>query len=134
MKKDKQELNLWLTIGIVNAIALYLASLVFPAQVAIGNEFVENWMAAILTAFLLTVLLALTKPVMKAANLRVKGDLPINITYGITNTLGLWVLARLAKYIGFGVSAFWVTIALGVVLTLLQFAVWKGYSDKKGNK
>ncbi len=134
MDIDKQELNLWMSIGIVNAAVLYVASLFFPAYVVVGNEFIENWMAVVLTAFLLTLLLALTKPIMKAANLKVKGDLPINITYGIANIVGLWILAKLARYVGFGVSSVVVVVVLGVVLTLLQFVVWKGFAGKKGKK
>lgn len=134
MIKDKQELNLWLSIGIVNAAAIYVTSLFFPAYVVIGNEFIEGWMAAILTALLLTVILALVEPVMKAAKLKVKGDLPIGVVYGLTNMAGLWVLARLARYVGFGVSSFVVVIALGVVLILLQFVVWKGLVGGKGRK
>lgn len=134
MIKDKQNLNLWLSFGVVNAATIYVASLFFPAYVVIGNEFVENWMAAVLTALFLTVILALVDPVMKAAKLKVKGDLPMGVVYGLTNMAGLWVLARLARYVGFGVSSFVVVIALGVLLTLLQFVVWKGLVGGKGRK
>lgn len=131
MNKDKQELNLWLSIGLVNAAILYVVSLFFPDFVVVGNEFIEGWMAVILTSLLLTVLLVLVKPLMKSASLKVKGDLPINITYGIANIVGLWVLAKLARYVGFGVSSFVVVIVLGVVLTLFQYVVWKGFVGKK---
>ncbi|MBI4990959.1 hypothetical protein HZB96_02585 [Candidatus Gottesmanbacteria bacterium] len=98
--KENKKLSLWLTIGVVNAAVLYAAWLFFPTYVVIGNEFVENWMAVVLTALLLTVLLVLTKPVMKAANLKVKGELSMYLLYGAVNIAGLWVLARLAKYVG----------------------------------
>ncbi len=134
-KMDKnKKLNFWMVVGVVNAIVLYTSSLFFPTYVVIGNEFIEKWMAIILTAFLLTVCVAFTKPVMKAAKLKVKGDLAINITYGIANIVGLWIIARLAKFVGFGISSFWVVIALGVLLTLIQYAVWKILAGRKGKK
>lgn len=133
MKKDKK-FSLLLTIGVVNAVVLYAAALYFPTYVVVGNEFVENWMAVVLTALLLTVLMVLVKPVMKAANLKAKGELSVYLLYGAVNIAGLWVLARLAKYVGFGVSSFVVVIVLGVVLTLLQLIVWKGLAGKKGRK
>ena len=129
-----KELELWLSIGVINAVVLYTSSLILPSAVVIGNEFIEKWMATILTAFLLTVLLVLTKPVLKTVGLKVKGDLPINITYGVVNIVGLWVLARLAKYIGFGVSSFWVAIILGALLTIIQFLIWKTVVGKAGRK
>lgn len=127
-------LNLIVSIGVINAIALYLSSIIFPRYIVFGNEFIEGWLAVILTAILLTVIIGMTKPVMKAAKLKVKGDFAINITYGITNIVGIWILARLAKFIGFGISSFWVVIALGVLLTLIQYAVWEILAGRKGKK
>lgn len=131
---EKKMLNLLVVIGIVNAVILYIASLFFPAYVVIGNEFMESWIALIFTAFLLTVIIALTKPVMRIAKLKVKGDIAINISYGITNIVGLWVLARFAKFVGFGVSSFIIVVVLGVSLTLVQYVVWKMLVGKKAGK
>ncbi len=131
---EKKMLNFWVAIGVVNAVLLYTASLFFPAYVVLGNEYMESWIAVILTGFLLTVCVALTKPVMKAAKLKVKGDIAINITYTIANIVGLWILARLAQFVGFGVSSFLVVIVLGISLTLIQYAVWKMLAGKKGKK
>ena len=120
-----QNLVLWLSIALANAIVLYVASMVVPASVVLGNNAVSNWLAAILTALILTAALYGIKPVLKAVNLQVKGDLSINITYFVTNMAGLWVLGRLANYTGFGVSSFVVVIVLGFVLNLVQYFVWK---------
>lgn len=127
----KENLVLWLSIAVVNAIVLYAAALLYPAAVVLGNANLSNWMAVIITSVLLTVILWLVKPVMKAANLKLKGDWAINITYLAANMVGLWVLARLANYVGFGVSSFVVVIVLGLILSLVQFAVWKAVGGKK---
>ena len=131
MIKNKQNLNIWLSVGITNAIALYIASLIFPTGIVFGNESISNWMAVLLTALLLTVVLMLVKPVLKSANLKMKGDLLINITYCIANIAGIWASSRLSIYVGFGVSSLVVVIVLGVVLTLLQYIVWKAMAGKK---
>lgn len=122
---------LWFSIALVNAIALYVASLVVPAAVVLGNANLSNWMAVVITSALLTALLWLVKPVMKTAKLKVKSDLAINMTYLVTNVVGLWVLARLANYSGFGVSSYMMVVVLGLVLNTLQYGVWKMLDGKK---
>jgi len=125
MDKNKK-LTLWLTILVANAIVLYVASLFFPDHVVLlGNATLTNWLSAVVTALVLTIILRLVKPLLTATNLKVKGDLPINITYLITNIVGLWVLGRLANYVGFGISSFVVVIVLGAVLSLVQYGAWK---------
>ena len=125
-----QDLVLWLSIALVNVIVLYVAALFYPAAVVLGNANLSNWLAAILTALILTTVLYAVKPVLKTVNLKVKGDLSVNITYLVTNMVGLWVLGRLANYVGFGVSSFVVVIVLGITLSIVQFAVWKALGSK----
>lgn len=124
----------WLTMGVANALVLYIASMVFPTMVVLGNAGLSNFMAAILTAALLTVLLYLVKPVLQASKVKVKGNMAINITYGAANIVGLWVLAKMAVYTGFGITGFIVAIALGIVLSAVQFGIWKMIGEKAGNK
>ena len=126
-----QNLVLWFSIALANAIVLYIASMVVPASVVLGNNVVSNWVAAILTVLILTAILYGVKPVLKAVNLQVKGNLSINITYLVTNMVSLWVLGRLTNYVGFGVSSFVVVIILGITLSIVQFAVWKALGGKK---
>lgn len=122
---------LWLTLGVANALVLYIASMILPAMVVLGNAGLSNFMAAILTAILLTILLYLVKPILKVANVKVKGNMAINVTYGAANIVGLWVLAKMAVYTGFGITGFAVAITLGIILSVVQFGVWKMIGEKQ---
>lgn len=123
--KNKTGNNFWVSVGLVNAIFIYLANILFPADVVLGNDTVSNLIALLIVSVLLTTLLSLVKPLVKALKLQLKNDLVIKLVYGLTNIIGLWILARLAIFIGFGISSFVVAIALGVVLSLAQLLLWK---------
>ncbi len=123
MKKD--DYKMFLGIGLVNAIVLYLASMFFPAFVVLGNSSLSPVVATVITGFLLSGVMALPEPVMKAVGLKTKNELLLALVYLIFNVVGLWVFARLANNIGFGVTSFVVVIALGFVLNLVQYIVWK---------
>jgi uncharacterized membrane protein YadS len=134
MKKDKMDISFWLIMAVANAIVIYLASLLFPMLVVLGNDKVPNILALLFTALLLTLILSLVAPVSKILKLKVTGDLSINTTYGIANIAGLWVLGRLASFIGLGISSFVVAIVLGVILSIVQFVLWRTLAGKKGRK
>ena len=134
MKKDKMDISFWLIMAVANAIVIYLASLLFPMLVVLGNDKVPNILALLFTALLLTLILSLVAPVSKILKLKVTGDLSINTAYGIANIAGLWVLGRLASFIGLGISSFVVAIVLGVILSIVQFVLWRTLAGKKGRK
>ena len=134
MKKDKMDISFWLIMAVANAIVIYLASLLFPMLVVLGNDKVPNILALLFTALLLTLILSLVAPVLKILKLKVTGDLSINTTYGIANIAGLWILGRLASFIGLGISSFVVAIVLGVILSIVQFVLWRTLAGKKGGK
>lgn len=121
---------LLLSIGVVNAIALYLANMFFPTYIVLGNSTLSPLLATVITGFLLSAFMGLPEPVMKVVGLKSKNEITLAFVYLVFNVVGLWVLGRLANYIGFGVSSFVVVIVLGFVLNLVQYAVWKVVSKK----
>ena len=133
MKKNSDYMLL-VSIGVVNAVVLYLANMFFPTYVVLGNNSLSPLFATVITGFLLSATMALPEPVMKAVGLKTKNELYLALVYIVFNVVGLWILARLANYVGFGVSSFIVVIALGFVLNLVQYAVWKMISGKTGKK
>lgn len=132
MKKNTNYILL-LSIGIANSIVLYLAAMFFPAFVVLGNSSLSAVTATVITGFLLSGVMALPEPVMKTVGWKTKNELLLALVYLIFNVVGLWVLARLANYIGFGVTSFVVVIVLGFILNMLQYGVWKVVTGKKIN-
>lgn len=129
MKKNSNY-TLLLAIGIANAIVLYLSNMFFPTYVVLGNNVLSPILATVVTGFLLAAITALPLPIMKAVGLKTKNELYLAVVYLIFNVVGLWVLARLANYVGFGVSSYIVILVLGFVLNILQYGVWKMVSGK----
>ena len=111
-------LGLWL----VNVLVLLLAWLLGGQIVVLGNVIWPPIMAVLITSLLLSVIIALVKPVFEAVKIKVRNENYWILVYLAANIVGLWVLARLAAYTGFGIVRFWVAIVLGIIITILQWA------------
>ena len=131
MKNNNNQTTLWLLTYSVNAVIIYLAGILFPHNVAIGNTSVESWASILVTALLVTVVLMLVEPSLKALKIKVSNSAHIGIIYGIVNILALWILARGANWTGFGITSLWVAVILGLVLNLAQFVIWKDTMVKR---
>ena len=131
MKNNNKQTTLWLLTYSVNAVIIYLAGILFPQNVAIGNTSVESWASILVTALLVTVVLMLVEPSLKALKIKVSNSAHIGIIYGIVNILALWILARGANWTGFGITSLWVAVILGLVLNLAQFVIWKDTMVKR---
>lgn len=114
-------ISLWVT----NSIFFYLAFLLWPSAVVLGNNIRSPIVASMLSGFLLTVVVALAPPIMRLTGLKIKEESKQALFYLIFNVVGIWLIARLATFTGFGVVSFWVAVALGIVVNFLQWGVWK---------
>jgi len=123
-------LRLWL----VNLLVLLLAWLLGGQIVVLGNVIWPPIMAALITSLLLSVIIALVKPVFEAVKIKVRNENYWILVYLAANIVGLWVLARLAAYTGFGIVRFWVAIVLGIIITILQWAFDKYLLKKAPTK
>lgn len=117
--------------SLLNAVILYVGSILFPTQIVLGNYTLPPILAALTTGVLLTGVMAFTESAIKYYKLKIKKEMQLAMVYLVGNILGLWVLARLANYTGFGVSSYMVVIVLGIVLNTLQYVVWKMLEGKK---
>mgnify|MGYP001609295389 CR=1 FL=1 len=121
----KNNNKLLISIGIANAFVLYISSMLFPTNIVLGNNSLTPILAAVLTGFILSAVMALPEPTMKAIGLKTKNEMHLAFVYLVFNVVGLWVLGRIANYVGFGVSSFVVVFVLGFVLNFVQYFVWK---------
>lgn len=123
-------LTSFLSFWITNSLFFYLAFLVWPQSVVLGNEVRSPIVAAMLNGFLLTLIVVVVPYILKLINIKVKQEGERALVYFVFNAIGIWILARLAKVTGFGITAFWVALILGAVVNLLQWGVWKTMGKK----
>lgn len=124
-KAEKNILNMWASIFLANAVLIYIASMLYPAHIVLGNDSLSSWAATVVTSIILTLILAIAYPLVKSMKLKKDKDLISNIFYIVINILGVWVLARGAIYTGFGVTSYLVAVVLGAVLAISQYLIWK---------
>lgn len=118
-------------VSLLNAVILFVGSILFPTNIVLGNYTLPPVLAALATGVLLTGVMALTESAIKYFKLKIKKEMQLAMVYLVGNILGLWVLARLANYSGFGVSSYVVVIILGLLLNTMQYGVWKMFMGKK---
>lgn len=128
---DKNLAKSWLFIWVTNATVIYLVSFFYPSAIVLGNAVLPNWVGLIVASLLLTLFLILVIPVVKTLKLKVGNDLSWSLIYGTVNIIGLWLLARIAAYTGFGISSVLVAIVLGIILNTIQYGIWKMLTGKK---
>lgn len=131
MKRNKGNTNMWIAVGVLNAVVIYLGALLFPALVVLGNDSIPGLLAVILISILLTLLLTLVPALAATMKLKSNSVVSMNLQYGVVNIAGLWILAKFAKYLGFGISSFWVAIMLGAFLTIVQYLLCMSLAKKK---
>ncbi|HEY5600860.1 MAG TPA: phage holin family protein [Patescibacteria group bacterium] len=120
----KKQLPLFVLIWVINFVILYLASLFAPSMIVLENEFVQPLTSAILNSLILTLVVSLVDPLVKALKLPSNDPKISGVIYAIVNIAAIWILARFALYTGLGISAFWVAIILGVIASVLQYLGW----------
>lgn len=103
-----------------NAILIYLANQIFPEKFVLGNLRYTNVIAVIISSFLLTLFLELVSISLTRAK-KIKLDNKRRFgTFWMANFLGLWLVARIAPFTGFGVVRFTWLIGLSFLVNLLQ--------------
>lgn len=131
MKKNKKQTTFWIVIYLINTMVLYTASLLFPAEIVFGNAAIPNPLGVIVTALLLTGILTQVEPIVQALKIKMTNEAYWGILYGVVNIGGLWLIARISEWSGFGITSFSVAILLGIVLNVCQYAAWKLLGGKK---
>ena len=121
MKKLFPFVAVWLT----NSLLLYLASMLYPANYVLGNFRMGSVSAALAAGFVWALLTWLVKPLASKFNIGVEGYLQKTVFYFVANFVALWVTARMAPVVGFGVSSFIYVLGLALVAEFAQMLVWK---------
>ena len=123
-KKQKKNSKLWVLIFILNGGLIYLVAVLFPDLIVLGNASLSNWLGAIVTSLLLTAVLTQIEPIIKALKIKIANDLYWGFLFGVVNIMGLWLIARIAEWTGFGIASVYVAVVLGFVLNLVQYGAY----------
>ncbi|OGV96638.1 hypothetical protein A2W24_01600 [Microgenomates group bacterium RBG_16_45_19] len=130
-EKTTQETGLILviTFGVlwmVNSLVLYLAHRLFPSYIVLGTANLPMWWAVLDSMAVLALLNTFTIPFVRQTEAK-RGQMFSNkewmVLYLGLNFVGIWVIARLAEFIGLGISSWMVALVLAVVLDGVQGVV-----------
>lgn len=113
----------YIVIFLVNSIVLLLANYIFPQFVALGTATTSKTWAIIQSMGILALVNFLVIPFVREFERRRKKIFTSKewmILYFLVNTASLWIIARFAFYLGFGISSWMVAAGLAIVLGVLQ--------------
>ncbi len=120
-----------------NSILLYVASLIFPGNIVLGNQYFSSFIATFVAGLLWTLLLWLAILVGEEYKLKSKENVVVGLYYLAINFVTLWVIARIPFISGFGVISFVWVLILALFATLVQWGVWRfveNYQPTKNKK
>ena len=106
-----------------NALVIYLANLMFPNQVVLGNMSLSLWWAIGLSMGKLTLILVLATPLIEAwakMQKRVLSTMDWMLAFLLINFAALWLITRFSAQFGLGVTSWLVVLILAVVLDMVQ--------------
>ncbi|MFH1971771.1 MAG: hypothetical protein ABIJ05_05350 [Patescibacteria group bacterium] len=116
MKKVKKFILYW----IHNGILIYLANQLFPSKFVLGNFRFTTVVTVLISSFFLTLFLELVSIILaKQKKIKLDNNKRFGV-FWISNFIGLWLIARLAPLIGFGVIKFTWLIGLSLLANILQ--------------
>lgn len=113
----------YLVLLLCNTLVLFLAHLFFPAQVVLGTYALSPMWSLYLAVTELTVVTTFIIPLVyyhewKRGKMYSTRDWML--AYFLADTLLVWLLARFADKLGFGISSWFIALLLGLVLDFVQ--------------
>ena len=115
---------------VINSIIIWFVGQLAPNNVVLGNQHVSAIQASVFAAYVLSTLNILVQPTLKLLKIKTQNIQQWAALLATVNSLGFWIVTRLALIIGVGISNFWWAGILGVTTTLGQLTVWTQLKDK----
>jgi len=116
----------FLMLGVINGLIVWLSNLIFPARVVLGTGTISLLRAIIQSAVVLALVnilgIIVLRQYEKGKNRKLE-DIERGVIYFLLNTVAVWVIARLAVWVGMGISSWLVAVAIGAVLTAIESVV-----------
>lgn len=118
---------------LANCVVIYLANHLFPNNVVLGTYFHSPLMALIYSMVVLTLATTGAVPVIEYLFQVTKAEsteIHWIILSFLLNFVSVWVVARLATFLGMGISSWRVVAILAIILSLSQRVVVKTIIEK----
>ncbi|MBI3342341.1 hypothetical protein HY024_04415 [Candidatus Curtissbacteria bacterium] len=113
----------FLSIWVVNSLLFVIFAQMIAGGVVLGNDRVVLPMATVIAGFLLTLAVYAVEPLVKKAGVKVKDKRLFAVFYFIANFVGIWIIKKLERITGVGISGNLFVAIFAVVATLAQWAV-----------
>lgn len=115
---------LYLAYWFVNFLVFYLVGRILPADIVLGNWKFTALEAAIYSSFWLTVLVWTAWDFIYSRGVKFDGGVITLVYFWIVNTLGIWLIARFANILGFGIAGWIWAVIVGALADLAQRVAW----------
>lgn len=127
LRKNKNITNVyfWISFFLVNLITLYIAYLLVPSFIVLGNANLTDWTAVLLNSFLISTIYYLVLRLAKYLNINTSKNSSWILTGLITNILSIWFISKGAVLTGLGISSYLIALILGIIITSLQYLICK---------
>jgi len=116
---------LYLGYWVVNSALLLIFNLLFPNNVVLGNFKFSALEGAIYAGFWMTFFIWAMWDVAIARAYKLRNMLTTFVFFTFVNSSAIWITARLPQYFGFGISAFYWAILLGIVSNIIHRYLYK---------
>lgn len=109
---------------LVNTLVLYLVNMFFPEMFVFGRGQISYFQALLTTSFGLTLAVMVFDLVVYDYKIKLDFEKYV-VLEGLINIGALYLFARtpLQNSIAVGISAFWIAIVVGLLLSILQYGV-----------
>ena len=119
---------------LVGSFLLYFATLAYPDNFVLGSAKHSVLSAAVFSGFLWTLIIFIANPVAKRLKLKLD-KCCVKFAFGyLVSFAGLWIVARLAPYTGFGVTKFTWLMTLSLLGCLFLSLLAKIFSLNPAKK
>ena len=116
---------LYLVYWLLSSIIVYLAFVVFPDNVVLGNARLGPIDSAIYSGFWITFFVWSMWDFILARGARTDEPVTAVLFFWVVNSIGIWLVARMAHFTGLGLASFFWALILGAVIDILQRLSWK---------
>lgn len=109
---------------LVNTLVLYVVNMFFPEMFVFGRGQISYYQALLTTSFGLTLAVMVFDLIIYDYKIKLDFEKYV-VLEGLINIGALYLFARtpLQNSIAVGISAFWIAIVVGLLLSILQYGV-----------
>ena len=131
---DQKKAVNFLSFWVANSVVLLLAAAVLGSNVVLGNDKLSGPLAAVISGFILTLLIYLVPLAVERSGYKIKNENIWPAIFFVANAVIIWVIKRLAIVTALGISSILWVVVLTIVVTLAELGVAKATGAMKTAK